>query len=416
MKQPPPEVFRDACGVTNPPTLRLEHRERGVLTHWTPTRPFALVGRDTRADLRLDDATVSHRHAYLQWIAGRLWFIDLDSRTGTFGRRGRQAAGLVDSRHGVAIGPFTLRLAEGDAEEEAPDIPANPLSPGPSANGQLAPVDLEFVEGVEEQARWTVDRPLTLVGRGAVCKVRLHSSAVSRLHCALLNTPGGLWLIDLLGRKGTRVNNRAVRWALLVEGDKLRVGPFVMRVCAAARRATPTMLAPARSVEAAPLPLGMLAPAPSLVAANGNELLMPLVAQFSMMQQQMFEQFQQTLQMVARMFGDLHREQMQLIRQELDRVQDITHELQGLQLELSRQPAAPPRTEPVVAREPAVPAPPPPAPPAAAAPPPSTSPPPDASVHNWLSQRLVALQQERQSRWQKILSALTGKAAEQVMP
>jgi hypothetical protein len=32
-----------------------------------------------------------------------------------------------------------------------------------------------------------------------------------------------------------------------------------------------------------------------------------------------------------------------------------------------------------------------------------------AEIHTWLSQRLTAIHQERQNRWQKIIGVLTGK-------
>ena len=53
-----------------------------------------------------------------------------------------------------------------------------------------------------------------------------------------------------------------------------------------------------------------------------DSALVPLVNQFSMMQQQMFDQFQQAMGMLVQMFGTMHREQMDVIREELDRLHD----------------------------------------------------------------------------------------------
>jgi hypothetical protein len=153
-----------------------------------------------------------------------------------------------------------------------------------------------------------------------------------------------------------------------------------------------------------------IAPVELPVPMNGAEaLLMPLVSQFSQMQQQMFEQFQQTLLMMAQMFGNLQREQMALIRQELEQIQELTRQLHTLQSERMRQSASPLPASPHAASP--------------SSPTPSLSSKPTASaakadtpsaklcdpdVHVWLSQRLSALQQERQSRWQKVLSILRG--------
>jgi hypothetical protein len=146
------------------------------------------------------------------------------------------------------------------------------------------------------------------------------------------------------------------------------------------------------------------------VPKNGAEaLLMPLVSQFSQMQQQMFEQFQQTLLMMAQMFGNLQREQLALIRQELEQIKELTRQVHTLQSEGMRQSAWPLPASPQAA--------------APSSPTPSLSWKPttsaaeadtsypkrgDPDVHVWLSQRLSALQQERQSRWQKVLSIVTG--------
>ena len=55
-------------------------------------------------------------------------------------------------------------------------------------------------------------------------------------------------------------------------------------------------------------------------------MLVPLVNQFGVMQQQMMDQFQQTISMLVQMFGSMHRDQMDLIREELDQLRDLTKE------------------------------------------------------------------------------------------
>ena len=74
----------------------------------------------------------------------------------------------------------------------------------------------------------------------------------------------------------------------------------------------------------------------------GESVLVPLVNQFSMMQQQMFDQFQQAMGMLVQMFGKMHREQMEVIREELDRLHDLSRELQELKDELAKSSGASP--------------------------------------------------------------------------
>lgn len=419
--------------------------------------------------MSLDDARVSLRHAYLQVMAGRLWWVDLDSRRGTHGRQGRQAAGVLDGSQPLRIYPFHIRLLGGCLLDEAePASLSSPLSSASYTRLALPRVRLDFLEGTAKPLAWTMDRSLTLVGGASCCTVRLHSPLISRVHCALLHTAAGLWLIDLLGREGVQVNGTAVRWALLEDADELRIGQFRIRIdCPRAPEpAAPSVFPPPSIVTNGPTPTTAIVPSPvalepvpsaldclfssvfplapassTAVAApeGGNEsLLVPFITQISLMQQQMFEQFQQALTMMAHLFRDLHREQMQLIREEMDQLREVTRELQSVQAELARHTLAPsPDAAPAPAPTPAAPAVPT-APPAEALSLPATlqslplcssppgepasslpSPPPvqsNGDVHAWLSQRLLTLQQERQSRWQKILNIVTGKKVEQAVP
>jgi hypothetical protein len=303
---------------------------------------------------------------------------------------------------------------------------------------QLPRIALEFRGGTEGLQTWRMDRALALIGRASICKIRLHSPMVSRTHCALVNTPSGLWVVDLLGREGTYVNGVSVRWGRLDPEDEMQIDQFRIRILyltppARADKAT-SYLQPANEEHAlTPRTNGRRGSASDLpsfpsaawqredtgeksqaqvisplgLAASGNgtaeSLLMPLVSQFSMMQQQMFEQFQQTLVTMAQMFGNLQREQMAMIRKELDQIQELTRELQAVQAESMRQGSTTLTPSPgSPAQNPSGKS----APPAPAADPSKFC---DPDVHTRLSQRLAALQEERQSRWQKVLGLLTGK-------
>jgi hypothetical protein len=69
-------------------------------------------------------------------------------------------------------------------------------------------------------------------------------------------------------------------------------------------------------------------------------LLLPVIHQFGQMQMQMFDQFQQALMMMFQMFSSMHREQMDVVREELGQIRHLTEELQAAQAELRQQAAA----------------------------------------------------------------------------
>jgi pSer/pThr/pTyr-binding forkhead associated (FHA) protein len=428
MSGQPKESFFEACGLNGPLELVVNQPgEAGRGRRCLFDQPFLLVGRDRRADLRLEETPVGRRHAYLQVIAGQLFCVDLDSRTGTHWEDGPRSSGWLAPGRVVRIGPFEIhrvraggRDGEGTAVGPAPDwSPTETRLPGPPAGPRAIVV---FSRRGRTEARCRLTRVLTLIGRSSACRLRLSSPEVSRHHCALLRTPSGVWAIDLQGRGGIRVGGKPVPWARLADGDRLEVGNFVLRL-----RIVSTLRPASAGVSAAlPQSLAPLAQA----AALDPGVISPVFQQMATMQQQMFDQFQQAMLTMVQMFGALHRDQMGLVREELDRLRDLTQELYGLRADLvGRQSAASLHPAPAAngasvgvgqmphqagAQGPVAAGGSPPRPGegagtgngAAAA---NPTPPTDGNIHAWLSQRIAAMEEERQTRWQKLMNAMLGK-------
>jgi pSer/pThr/pTyr-binding forkhead associated (FHA) protein len=442
------------------------------------SQPFALVGRDPTMDVHCDDHQVSKRHAYLQVLAGRVFCIDLRSRTGTHWNHGNSRWGWLGPSETVRIGAFLLRLRE---------LTPRPCSRIPRG---LPEVRLEFCN--ETRLPWRMRGPLALVGSASECTVRLPGPQIALFHCSLVRTPAGVWVIDLLGNGDVEVNGQEVRCAPLRDGDQLRVGRFLLRFVKELARhhqeselrsqetgvssqefsghgeefplsANPPVMMPPPGdgltlLPAPPVPVTLDA---TMQRQLLEPLLFPLVNQFALMQQQMMDQFQQAILGMAQMFTSLQRDQMVLIREELQHLRAVTQELHDLQTRAALQPApaangspakgksegppqrgdsqiapepptAPPARKPFRARPTKAPEPPEPPVEPAASPPAEPAPAPvvaaklpeepvppapaagrerqgSAEIHDWLTKRIESLQRERQSRWQKIMGFLTGK-------
>jgi pSer/pThr/pTyr-binding forkhead associated (FHA) protein len=482
------DLFLEACGAAGPLHLGVEALLSQESGRRLVPQPFALVGRHPKADVVLDHWQISQRHAYLQVLDGKVFGVDLGSRTGMSWDDGPRRSGWLDPGQAVRIGPFDVRLLRGTPPDSSPTAGTSVARP------PLPGVSLEFLNVAAQRPPWRVAHALTLVGQSPECKIRLAAPTVSRFHASLVHTPRGVWVIDLLGKEGITVNGAALRFAKLEDGDELEIGKFRIRVhydrAPAAGLHSPDLPDPARTVLELPaaspgLPAVANAPSPpggpvarwrlptppqlveplpvrtlggsALVPAQVpadlvESLLVPLTNQFNVMQQQMFDQFQQTLLMMVQMFSALHRDQVGQIHEELDRLNQLTEELRTLQAELSRHrqaapdrasseppaPAAPSETaaEPASVARPAEEPPPVAAtrkdssnrePPAgeqparqangaAAAPavPPAGEPDPQRSgqspedIHAWLCGQIASIQQERQSRWQRLLQFLVG--------
>jgi predicted component of type VI protein secretion system len=300
------------------------------------------------------------------------------------------------------------------------------------------------------QAVWQMDRHLVLIGRSPACKIRIVESDVSRFHCSLVLTPSGVWVIDLLGQKGLFVNDEPVRCARLEDGDTLRVGRHALR---ARYETEPVPLPRPEPATSSPFQGNLVAvvpPSPFRISGLGGERparFMPpmppanqelanyleksgaivdpsvnlLIHQFGMMQQQMFDQFHQTMMMMFEGFAALHREQTSSIRQEFDQVRRLSEEIEALRIETAKlaeatkaKTAERPRPatnghsshgsqsartpsgnqapgEPIKKANPA-------------------PPDPEVDIHAQLCLRLATMQSERQNRWQKILGMMSSRS------
>lgn len=442
-------AFLGACGANAPLQLEVEDSRTGKVERRAFDQPFVVVGRDARADLPLADPDVSRRHAYLQVLAGRVFVVDLLSRTGTYWGDDPHTSGWLDGARAVGIGPYHLRAPDG-----APAGDWDPLAPSPPDQDRGPCLILETVGPNARHVTWRMNRALALVGQSDECKVRVRDEAVSRFAWSLVRTPEGVWAVDLLGRAGLLVNEVPARWVLLRDGDCLRVGSvsFVVRYATPAAAGAPQAEAPhppgpedsgilSNGVPALPLPApgalqstlftsplpparvfgGALTPGtqgvglPAGVPADGDAvaLLAPLVGQFAQMQQQMVEQFTQALLMMGQMFGQLQREQLGLIREELARLRQVGQELAAVQAEVAqhRPGPAPARPAPRPETKPPEVAPAPANAPKAAGVAANSAAASDAEVHAQLCQRLHQLQQEHQGRWQRLVGLLTGKGS-----
>jgi pSer/pThr/pTyr-binding forkhead associated (FHA) protein len=232
MSQHPTDVFRTSCGATAPLELNVSGpgwagAERRVFEH-----PFLLVGRHERSCLRLEDDAVSRQHAYLQQLGGKVFCVDLGSRTGVRWGGEARPAGWLRPGQGVQIGPYTLELATATRAGEGPgDCVAEDWDPLRDRASDPRFLPLVTVEaGNEVLARLCLNRALVLVGSSPACRIRLRDPRVWRYHCSLLRTPQGVWLVDLLHGAGACLNGQSVPWALVKDGDRLQVGPYVLRV------------------------------------------------------------------------------------------------------------------------------------------------------------------------------------------
>jgi hypothetical protein len=128
--------------------------------------------------------------------------------------------------------------------------PTPPSRPRPA----LAPAgELVIDNGRLKGTRRALGVPLTCIGQGPACDLRLNVDGVSPLHCLIVHSPGGFVVRDMGGAGGTLLNGMPVTTAPLRDGDLLTVGPFQMKACLP-RLATPPQGA---AVKGSPVPAAL---------------------------------------------------------------------------------------------------------------------------------------------------------------
>ena len=76
---------------------------------------------------------------------------------------------------------------------------------------------------------------LARIGAGRECDVVLQDKAVSRLHAEVRAARGGVLVVDLDSRNGTRVNNAMIKEAFVPVEGRFVVGETTIRVIDAGR-------------------------------------------------------------------------------------------------------------------------------------------------------------------------------------
>ncbi len=82
--------------------------------------------------------------------------------------------------------------------------------------------------GLEAGSTYELQTPVTLLGRGTDCDLRMVDPGVSRHHAELRVEDGQVVLVDLGSTNGTFVNGQPVRRVALVDGTNVTLGRTTM--------------------------------------------------------------------------------------------------------------------------------------------------------------------------------------------
>jgi len=174
------------------------------------------LGRDASADVVLQSARVSRKHARLECAGNTCTLTDLNSANGTF------VNGIRITR--VVLSPGDrLRLGDVELTYQGPGV-ADSAAPVTSAGAGAGRAWLEI-----EGRHYPLTGAGLSIGRSHENDVCISDPVVSRQHARIEWQGGRFVLIDLNSANGTLVNGRLVRQQALRDHDEIRIGRAVLR-------------------------------------------------------------------------------------------------------------------------------------------------------------------------------------------
>jgi len=110
----------------------------------------------------------------------------------------------------------------GEVRQPASDLPRVP--PGQFPGHPRLLVSTAGNQGPQGERTYDLQTPVTLLGRGTDCDLRLVDAGVSRHHAELRVEDGQVVLVDLGSTNGTFVNGQPVRRFVLTDGTHVTLG------------------------------------------------------------------------------------------------------------------------------------------------------------------------------------------------
>lgn len=191
------------------------------------TNPTSTIGRDEDCDIVLDGNTVSRRHCEII-RRGATYILRDSSRNGTFinGERVRQAQLRDGDQVRIGANVLLVHLSSG--------VATGLISCKLTAPNRLPPViELKphiVVKGLEEGVTQPFSEDSVTIGRRADNQIAIDADNISRRHVAIERRDEHYFIRDLGSANGTYLNDQKTDLAQLNDGDRLRIGGYLITI------------------------------------------------------------------------------------------------------------------------------------------------------------------------------------------
>ena len=191
------------------------------------TKQRTTLGRGEECDIILDGETVSRLHCEIvRW--GTVFVLEDNSRNGTYVNGQRVSRAQFRDQDQIRIGQ-NMMLVNFSSGAHTGTITTKSTTP----HRPLPAIELKphiVVKGLEEGVTQPFSEERITIGRRSDNQLVLDDDNISRQHVSIERSNGQYLVCDLGSANGTYLNDLRIDRAQLNDGDRLRIGHFVMTV------------------------------------------------------------------------------------------------------------------------------------------------------------------------------------------
>lgn len=197
-------------------------------TAFMVTRHKIAIGRGEECDIVLEGETVSRVHCQINH-SGADFLIRDSSRNGTFVNGRRISVAELSDGDQVRIGNNTLVVHFSACFDTnwTTGKETSAFRPDPDPD-KMKPQFI--VKGLEEGVTQLFSENLLIIGRRSDNHIVLEADNISRQHISIERRELGYFVCDLSSSNGTYLNDDRVDSAHLNDGDRLRLGDYLLAV------------------------------------------------------------------------------------------------------------------------------------------------------------------------------------------
>ncbi len=191
---------------------------------WNLRRPVTLIGSRRPASIVLHDRNISAAHCVIVNTGSEVLLKDLHTSSGTRCNKEQVDLALLKDGDVIVVGDMSIQVAIQVANDEADDSGCGVEFVDPTKFPETITLGLAHTD-----TEWLIEDAVTLIGRHPDAAIRLDNEAVSTRHALLFRFASGAAIFELGSRTGITINGEECTSAMLSDGDRIAVGPCVLR-------------------------------------------------------------------------------------------------------------------------------------------------------------------------------------------